>query len=136
MKIKLLNDTKCPEKKRDGDAGWDLFLNEKVYLSSKQVTEINLGVCVEIPEGYAGLLAMRSSVCHNPLILQNPLIDSNYRGELHCLIYNASSYPIYYNKGDRICSLYIFPVFNEQLEIVDTLSDSNRGENWNGSSGK
>lgn len=136
MKIKLLGDTKCPERKRDGDCGWDLYLNDYVYLPKHSVTVIDTGVCVEIPEGYVGLLAMRSSVCKTGLTLQNPLIDRNYRGELHILIANNTDNDFNFEKKDRICSLYCFPYLTESLEVVDELSESNRGKNWNGSSGK
>lgn len=136
MKIKLLNNTKCPKFGRDGDAGYDLFLNSDVVFKAREVTCIDTGVCVELPKGYAGLLAMRSSVCKTGLIIQQPLIDSNYRGELHTLVYNPTDADIIYNEGDRVCSLYVFPVFTESLEVVDELSESNRGTSWNGSSGK
>lgn len=136
MKIKLLNNTKCPKFGRDGDAGYDLFLNSDVVFKAHEVTCVDTGVCVELPKGYAGLLAMRSSVCKTGLIIQQPLIDSNYRGELHTLVYNPTDHDIVYKAGDRICSLYVFPVFTKSLEVVEELSESNRGTSWNGSSGK
>ena len=136
MKIKLLGNTKCPKQGRVGDAGYDLFLNEDVTFKSHEVTVVDTGVCVELPEGYAGLLAMRSSVCKTGLIIQAPLIDENYRGELHTLIYNPMDSDISYSAGDRVCSLFVFPVYHQELEIVDELSDSNRGTAWSGSSGK
>jgi dUTPase len=41
-----------------------------------------------------------------------------------------------YLEKERVCSLFIFPVFNESLEIVDDLGTTNRGENRFGSSGR
>ena len=79
---------------------------------------------------------MRSSVCKTGLIVQQPLIDENYRGEIHILIFNPTDNDIIYKKDDRVCSLYIFPVFQGSLEVVDELSESNRGAAWAGSSGK
>lgn len=136
MKIKLLNGAKCPKFGREGDAGYDLFLTEPVTFSPHEVTCIDTGVCVELPSGYAGLLAMRSSVCKTGMIIQQPLIDSNYRGEIHTLVYNPTDEAFSYGAGDRICSLYVFPVLTEALEVVDDLSESNRGTAWSGSSGK
>lgn len=57
MKVKLLEGTKCPKQGREGDAGYDFFLRENVTLKAHQVTVIDTGVCVELPKGYAGLLA-------------------------------------------------------------------------------
>ena len=137
MKIKLFNsDVKLPEKKREGDAGWDVYLPRDVDFRPHEVTVINLGFGVKIPDGYAGLFAMRSSVCQTGLSIQMPLIDSNYIGELHLLVVNNSDFHRYYLKGDRVCSLFIFPVFDDKLEVVDELPQTNRGENWSGSSGR
>jgi dUTP pyrophosphatase len=136
MKIKLLGNTKCPKFGREGDAGYDLFLNAPVRFKAHETTVVDTGVCVELPKGHAGLLAMRSGVCKTGLIIQQPLIDENYRGELHILIHNPTETDYEYNEGDRVCSLYVFPVYQGQLEVVDELSESNRGTNWAGSSGK
>lgn len=136
MKIKLINDTQCPKQGRDGDAGYDFFLNKDVTLKPHEVTIIDTGVCVELPKGYAGLLAMRSSICKKNLIMQSPLIDENYRGELHALIYSDLDEEITFSAGERLYSLYVFPVYHEPLEVVDELSESNRGTAWSGSSGK
>ena len=34
MKVKLLNNTKCPKQGREGDAGYDFFLRENVTLKA------------------------------------------------------------------------------------------------------
>ena len=136
MKVKLINNTQCPKQGRDGDAGYDLFLNADVKFPPHETTVINTGVCVELPKGHAGLLAMRSSVCKTGLIIQQPLIDENYRGELHVLVHNPNDEEYGYEAGSRICSLYVFPVYQGKLEVVDELSDSNRGIDWAGSSGR
>lgn len=136
MKVKLLNGTKCPERKRKEDAGYDFYLNADITLKAHTVTIVDTGVCVELPKGTAGLLAMRSSICKQNLIIQQPLIDENYRGEIHGMIYNANDEDISFKAGERLYSLFVFPVFQEKLEIVDELSESERGTNWSGSSGK
>lgn len=136
MKIKLLGNTQCPKFGREGDAGYDLFLNTDVKFPPHETTIVGTGVCVELPKGHAGLLAMRSGVCKTGLIIQQPLIDENYRGELHILVHNPNDVEYGYEEGSRICSLYVFPIYQGQLEIVDELSESNRGADWAGSSGK
>ena len=136
MKVKLINGAKCPKQGRSGDAGYDFFLKDDVIIKAHTVTIIDTGVCVELPAGHAGLLAMRSSICKKNLIIQQPLIDENYRGEIHGMIYSANDEDLEFKAGERLYSLYVFPVYHDELEIVDELSDSNRGENWNGSSGK
>ena len=134
MKVKLLEGTKCPRQGREGDAGYDFFLREHVTLKAHQVTVIDTGVCVELPKGYAGLLAMRSSICKKNLIIQQPLIDENYRGQIHAMIYSDNDEDITFLAGERLYSLYVFPVYQEPLQVVDELSETNRGTAWAGSS--
>ncbi len=134
MKVKLLEGTKCPRQGREGDAGYDLFLREDVTLKAHQVTVIDTGVCVELPKGYAGLLAMRSSICKKNLIIQQPLIDENYRGQIHAMIYSDNDEDLTFLAGERLYSLYVFPVYQEPLQVVDELSETNRGTAWAGSS--
>ena len=136
MKIKLLDGVQLPKQGRAGDAGYDLFLKEDVVIKAHEVTIIDTGVCVELPEGHAGLLAMRSSICKQKLIMQQPLIDENYRGEIHGMIYSDNDEDLEFKAGERLYSLYVFPVYHEELEVVDELSESNRGTAWAGSSGK
>lgn len=136
MKVKLLNGTKCPERKRKEDAGYDFYLNSDIVLKAKSVSIIDTGVCIELPKGTAGLLAMRSSICKQNLIIQQPLIDENYRGEIHGMIYNANDFDVSFKAGERLYSLYVFPVIQESLEVVNELSASERGTSWAGSSGK
>lgn len=136
MKIKLIKNAQLPKLGRDGDAGYDLYLLNDVTFK-RGITILDTGICVELPKEHAGLLAMRSSVCKTGLIIQQPLIDENYRGEIHILVENPHLFKKFkYKKGDRICSLYIFPVYHDKLEVVEELSDSNRGSSWSGSSGK
>ena len=139
MKVKLINGAMAPKHGRKGDAGYDFFLTEDVVIKPRQQIAVDTGVCVELPAGYAGLFALRSSICNKNkhLILKNPLVDENYRGELHGILYNDSFFrTIKFKAGERVFSLYVFPVHQEDVKIVETLSETNRGENWNGSSGK
>lgn len=136
MKIKLIKGAQCPKQGRPDDAGYDLFLLEDTTFKAHDITVVDTGVCVELPKFHAGLLAMRSSVCKTGLIIQQPLIDENYRGEVHILIYNPTDSDFTYKQNDRVCSLYVFPVYHEALEVVDELSPSDRGISWDGSSGR
>lgn len=136
MKIKLFKEITLPLKKRASDAGWDIFLPEDVTFKAHELTVVDLGFGVQFPEGYAGLFAMRSSVCKTGMSIQMPLIDQGYRGELHLLIQNSTDNEYKYKKDERVCSLFIFPVFNDTLEVVDELDSSDRNSAWDGSSGK
>jgi len=139
MRIKLINGAVLPKHGRKGDAGYDFFLTRSIKIRPRQQIAVDTGVCVELPQGHAGLFALRSSICNKNkhLILKNPLIDENYRGELHGILYNDSFFKtIEFKAGERVFSLYVFPVHQEDAVEVKELSSTNRGESWNGSSGK
>lgn len=139
MKVKLINGAVAPKRGRDGDAGYDFFLTNDVEIKPRRQIAIDTGVCVELPKGHAGLFALRSSVCNKNkhLILKNPLVDENYRGELHGILYNDGFFKtVKFKAGERVFSLYVFPVCQENVNVMPDLSETNRGESWNGSSGK
>ena len=132
MKIKLIKGAQMPKKGRDGDAAYDVYLLEDVTLDGNFC--LDTGICLELNPGYAAIFVPRSSSAKKGITISNCLIDSNYRGEVHIL--GHSSQLNKYSKGDRIASLLIFPIYDGELIQVDELSESNRGDNWNGSSGK
>ena len=63
-------------------------------------------------------------------------IDADYRGEIGVIVVNLGSEPFTFNRGDRIAQLVIAPVAMAELEIVDSLSSTERGEGGFGSTGK
>lgn len=136
MKIKLIKNAQMPKRGREGDAAFDVYLLEDVDLMDHTNFCLDTGICLELDHGYAAMFVPRSSTANRGISISNCLIDENYRGEVHIIGRNNSNLCHLYKKGDRIASLLIFPIFNGELEQVEELSESNRGSNWNGSSGK
>lgn len=62
--------------------------------------------------------------------------DAGYRGEYNTHLVNLSSEPYTVEEGDKVGQLVILPVVIAELERVETLSESTRGENGFGSTGK
>lgn len=135
-KAKATPDFKLPHKKRAGDAGYDMYLMEDVTFLPNTTTIVDTGICVELPTGWAGRFTLRSSTSSCGLVMQEPLIDSNYRGEIHAIVLNTTDHEISYKKGERVWSVFFFPIMDEELEVVDELSETNRGDRGFGSSGK
>ena len=136
MKIKLIKNAQMPKKGREGDAAWDVYLLEDTHIGFYESFCLDTGICLELDSGYAAMFVPRSSTAKKGITISTCLIDSNYRGEIHILGTNTIHQEYEFKKGDRIASLLIFPIFNGELEQVEELSESNRGDNWNGSSGK
>lgn len=141
IKIKALCDNfLMPERKRNS-AGYDLKLQEDVVLNSKVDNVIRLGFATEIPEGYCGLLMMRSSAGLQGIKLLNTVgvIDSDYRGEWIAHLDVETSGTIYreiaYKRGDRILQAVFVPVLQTELSLVTELSETERGSGGFGSTG-
>ena len=138
LKIKLASgDTKPPIKATVGSAGIDLFLNQDIDLTGQaRPVLVGTGVHAEIPEGYVGILTLRSGVkdCWNNSGVG--IIDSDYRGEIKLKLLPVGTNDVVYSKGDRIAQLVIIPYYNAKIELVDELSDTDRGEGGFGHTGR
>lgn len=141
MKIQLDEGAYKPERAHDLDAGYDLrspsdFVLQGMIANSAGMVTVDTGVHVEIPEGYVGILKSKSglNVKHN--IIGSGVIDSGYTGSIRVKLYNLGVQPYYFKRGDKLIQLVIYPIFTPELEEVEKLEDTERGENGFGSTGK
>lgn len=119
-------------------AGCDLYSTSEIDIPVGETKLIGTGVCMEIPDGYVGLIYARSGLATNRGLRPANcvgVIDSDYRGEIKVALHNDSKefQPIYV--GDRIAQLVIAPFLNVTFEEVGMLDETNRGENGFGSTG-
>ena len=141
VRIKKLNQNAViPSYAKDGDAGMDLVATSIISNTSTQIT-YGIGLALEIPNGFVGLIFPRSSVRKTRLMLSNcvGVVDSGYRGELQATfnkINNDSISENDYKVGDRIAQIMIIPHPDIQFEEADELSDTERGDGGFGSTGK
>lgn len=139
VKIKLISGGKLPEYKREGDVCLDCYsrCEKPIEIKPKERALIPLGFALELPEGWEAVIRPRSGNNKDGLDSCIGTIDTNYRGELMaCMINNTDAEILKINKGDRICQLAIREVPKIEWEIVSELSETNRGANGFGSSGK
>lgn len=142
VKIKRLNENAViPKYSKLGDAGLDLTATSKEYKDGNIV--YGVGLSVEIPDGYVGLIFPRSSLTKYDLALGNHVgvVDSGYRGEiLFKFKYldrysNVGHFREEYDVGDRIGQLLILPYPQIELVEAEELSSTERGSGSYGSSG-
>lgn len=138
LKIKKLHpNAKIPSYAHHGDAGFDLYVPEPITLQPGDRKTIPLGIAVEIPDGYVGLMFDKSSLSHKQgLKTFGNVIDSGYRGEIHAGLINQSNQTQTLEAGQKIIQMLIMPVITVDIEEVETLSESKRGDGAFGSSGK
>ena len=141
VRIKKLNELAViPTYAKDGDAGMDLVATSIISTTSTQIT-YGIGLALEIPKGFVGLIFPRSSVRKTRLMLSNcvGVIDSGYRGELQATFNKINQDSVSendYKVGDRIAQIMIVPHPDIQFEEADELSDTERGDGGFGSTGK
>lgn len=144
LKIKKLDpNAVIPQYAKPGDAGLDLVATS-LTLDENNNLVYGTGLAIEIPTGYVGLLFPRSSNSKKDLILSNHVgvIDSGYRGEI-IFKYKSSlcSSGQYitgknYEVGDKVGQLILFPYPQVTIEEVEELTETERGTNGFGSTGK
>lgn len=139
LKCKVTDPKYTPTRAHPGDAGLDLKAAENALLFPGDRQAVETGVSVEIPDGYVGLVCARSgNAARRGLGIVNGVgvIDSGYRGPVNVLLINHGRSNVAVMRGDRIAQLLIVPIETPSVEIVDRLSDSDRGTGGLGSSGR
>ena len=129
-----------PKKAHSTDAGFDLVatrITQEVDEAGKLILVYHTDLAVEIPEGYVGLLFMRSSVCKKSIQLCNctGVIDSNYRGEVMGKFkVTTDALPRIYEPGEKFAQLVLVPHCTiVETEWAEELTETERGEGGFGS---
>lgn len=144
---------------RKGDIGIDVYAAEDVYIPTGTCALIDLGMSVEIPEGYWISFRDRSSMSKYTHVLAG-VIDTSYRGPLKVRMFchtdkenekdeedfnrkstRTSTYilraGIGIRKGDKIAQMILHKDYNSEFSIqeVEELSETERGDGGFGSTG-
>lgn len=156
MKIMLDKGAKMPTRAHQWDAGLDLYAREDVSVpgciyvgrcilpdfeenTGRAVvgsTVIDTGVHAEIPEGYVGFIKSKSGLNVKHGLTADGVIDAHYTGSIAVKLYNHTSHPYHFQKGDKIAQLVILPCVMPHLEQVDHLEETDRGDGGFGSTGR
>lgn len=138
MKIKLKdNSIIIPTKGHTTDAGYDIYSPVDLVIEGHDFSHrIDLGVGFEIPEGYVGIISERSSQGKVGVTTAGNVVDHGYTGNVHVTLINHQDTPVQINRGDRICQLLVIKIAMEDLEVVDSFEETERGEGAHGSTGK
>src|ERR1700760_4100048 len=163
IKVQLLHpDARVPTVNYAGsDLGFDLYAIEDVVLEPGVPVRVRTGIAVEGPEGLGFVLGDRSSMAAKGVTYAGGRIDAGYRGEILVCLVNVnqpdytlveerddsgalrgvtlkkSDVAVRLRKGDKIvqmtplCASTQWPV-----TVVESLTESRRGERGFGSSGR
>ena len=117
-------------------AGLDVCSIEEIELAPKQRVMAKTGLAVAIPPGFYGRVAPRSGLASkNGLDVLAGVIDSDYRGEVCCLLYNTGEEIIKLAAGSKICQLIIEQIITPEAAWATDLDETARGAGGFGSTG-
>lgn len=137
LKFKRLDErATLPTRGSISSAGLDLYAIEQINIGPQGRVVARTGLSVAVPEGCYGRVAPRSGLAVNyGLDVLAGVIDSDYRGEILCALYNTSNVPITLEAGSKICQLIIERIITPSAMWADSLSDTTRGVGGFGSTG-
>jgi len=140
VKIKKLHpNAVIPQYATTGAACFDLVsVNEVMIIPGREHVALKTGLAFEIPQGYVMMVYSRSGHgFKNGIRLANGtgVIDSDYRGEVMVKMHNDGSTALLVTAGERIAQAMIIPALQVELQVVDELSNTDRGSGGFGSTG-
>lgn len=142
VRVRIIRDgAAVPRYMSAGAAGADLTacLLEPVTIQPGESTALPTGLALEIPAGFAGLVCARSGLAtKHGLAPANKVgvVDSDYRGEILVWLYNQSDAPQTVHPGERIAQVLFVAAPQAQFIAADSLSETERGADGFGSTGR
>ena len=128
MKVKIDVGANIPTRAHSNDAGLDLCATKSGWILPKCRKTFGTGCHVAIPAGFVGMLTSKSGMMAKNGVTSRGTIDCGYTGEIKAVLFNQSWLKIF--------QLVIMPIITPELELVDSLEDTERGDGGFGSTGK
>ncbi|MGG7176644.1 dUTP diphosphatase [Clostridium paraputrificum] len=139
LKVEKVNEKAIiPNYAHEGDAGLDVYSVEKLILNPGERGLVHTGIKIELPKNTEAQIRPRSGLAlkHGISLVNSPgTIDEGYRGEIGVIMINHSNEAFVVEEGMKIAQMVIKPVWRVEVEEVNSLTDSERGEKGYGSSG-
>ena len=143
LKIKKVRENAIiPKRATAGSAGMDLYacVDAPIELNPGDRVMVPTGIAIALPSAdMVALIFARSGLAVKKGInLSNSVgvIDSDYRGEIQVGLINQSKETYTLEAGERIAQLVVMPVCLPEVQQVEELDDTERGEGGFGSTGR
>jgi len=137
---KITADAKIPEYKHKNDAGMDVCnCGDDISLKPGERALVPTGIKIAVPPGYEMQVRPRSGMAINKgiTVLNTPgTIDSQYRGEVKVIVFNAGNEAVVLKKHERIAQIVLNKFEEIEWEETEELDSTERGEGGFGSTGE
>ncbi|KAG7189126.1 hypothetical protein KM043_008694 [Ampulex compressa] len=118
-------------------AGYDLKSAYEYVVPAQGKQLVATDLQVEVPTGTYGRIAPRSGLAwKNHIDVGAGVIDADYRGNVKVVLFNHSNEDFKVSPGDRVAQLICEKISYPELQEVDNLNDTDRGEGGFGSTGQ
>lgn len=148
MKVQVINKSQnaLPAYETENSAGMDLraWLGEGttaedfIVINPMERKLVHTGLYIALPKGYEGQVRPRSGLALKKgiTVLNTPgTIDADYRGEIGVILINLSNESFKLVNGERIAQMVIAKHEQSELESVEVLDETERGEGGFGHTG-
>lgn len=135
MKIKIFEGGFVPTRAHNSDAGIDVYSPIDFTLFKNEALRISLGIAIEINEDEVAIMSERSSQGKKGITSIGNIIDSGYRGEISIVLQNTNKLEQSFQRGDKIGQIVICKLGDRVIEVVDELTETDRGSGGFGSTG-
>ena len=133
-------DLPLPRYMSEAAAGMDVCaaVDEPLVLEPGDIKLVPTGLYVAVPTGYEVQVRPRSGLAlkHGLTVVNAPgTIDADYRGEVGIILGNIGREPITITRGMRVAQLVVAAVARADVQVVEELPETGRGEGGFGHSG-
>jgi dUTP pyrophosphatase len=141
MKIQMQREDKevtLPNYAHPGDAGLDLYSAESLVLKPGERKVVSTGVRMAMPHGYEAQIRPKSGLAakYGISVVNTPgTIDAGYRGIVGVILINHGQEDFAVEKNMKIAQMVVNKVENAEIEEVENLDETSRGEGGFGSTG-
>ena len=133
---KLVESARLPVQMSTGAAGYDVSSVEDVLIEPGACKNVGTGLRIAIDQNFYARTAGRSSLCKNHMVVVGAdVIDSDYRGEVSCLLINHGKKPFFIAVGDRIGQIILAQIVTPEAVMVNELPATERDTKGLGSTG-
>lgn len=121
-----------PEYKTAGAAAMDCYVREGAVIPPHGIGYVALNFSLKPPRGHFMLMAARSSMHKQGLMLANGIgiFDEDFSGdndEYKVILHNFSDVPVEVKRGDRIVQIMALPFDRVSWREVPTTGEADRG---------
>ncbi|XP_059094621.1 uncharacterized protein LOC131889514 [Tigriopus californicus] len=135
--MKLSDKARIPTQGSPRSAGYDLYSASDIVIPAMGKAIVPTDLKIAVPEGTYGRVAPRSGLAAKHHIdVGAGVVDADYRGPVGVVLFNHAQTEFQVKAGDRVAQLICEKIVYAEVEEVQDLTETDRGEGGFGSTGQ